>query len=449
MLPQPMLRSEVHPDDSHPDPTRTLEQHILAGFPPDLALDLVLNEIVVHAAEATRAAAAALALARGDEMIYRAATGPLAPDIGVPVSTRDGLAGACLRTRQTQLSVDTDLDPRLGTALPGIRSILIVPLFDTNDNQAPIGGILEVFSQLPAAFSAIDQKMLERFAEECARVRHAAIALGQRKPAAAVLAPDLVIPSGFVPSEFAVPAPPPASRPYEAWSLVLGSLAILAIVFVSMLIGSRVGWLHPAASHAQGSQPVPPNPVLAEPVNVAPIQPIITKSVDRRSTPAAPEKATGPTPVTAGELVVYDKGKVIFRMMPGSTKPDHGKSRQVPPDPIKPPGAAVVAASSTQKVASSQSVWLAAGQAETRLLNRTEPKYPSAAQVARRAGEVILEVQVAEDGSVSSIHIVSGDPLLAAAATDAVRTWRYEPYVLNGRPSPFTTNVTLSFVLPD
>src|SRR6202140_5329146 len=102
MFPHPMSRSEFRPDESHPDLTRLLEEHLLAGFPLDLALDLVLNEIVVRAAVATRASA--VALGRGDEMVCRAATGRVAPDLGVPLNTREGLSGACLQTRQPQLS---------------------------------------------------------------------------------------------------------------------------------------------------------------------------------------------------------------------------------------------------------------------------------------------------------------------------------------------------------
>src|SRR5271156_2158176 len=157
MFPQPMSRSEFHPDDSLTDPTRILEEHLRAGFPADLALDLVLNEIVVRAAEATRASAAALALARGDDMVCRAATGNLAPDLGAPLNTRDGLSGACLETRQPQLSVDTEFDPRVDPAISrrlGIRSILIVPVFegsaknadaeDRNDWNGHLTGVLEV-----------------------------------------------------------------------------------------------------------------------------------------------------------------------------------------------------------------------------------------------------------------------------------------------------------------
>src|ERR1700730_9043382 len=177
MFPHPISRSEFRPDESHPDLTRLLEENLIAGFPLDLALDLVFNELVVRAAEATRASAAALALARGDEMVCRAATGHLAPDLGVPLNPRDGLSGACLQTRQPQLSVDTEFDPRVDPAVSrriGIRSILIVPVLETHgtdDRNAQFVGVLEVFSTSAAAFSHTDQKRLEGFAEDCVRIR--------------------------------------------------------------------------------------------------------------------------------------------------------------------------------------------------------------------------------------------------------------------------------------
>ncbi len=324
MLPQRMSRSEVHPDDSPRDPTLTLEQHRLAGFPPDLALDLVLNTLVVRAAEATRANSAALGLASGDEMVCRASTGSLAPDLGVTLNTRDGLSGACLETRQAQLSVDTEFDPRVDPALSrslGIRSILIVPVFDSNGKNA-LTGILEVFSPSPGAFSHSDQKLLEGFAEEYVRIRGTAIELSEHRPAAGVVPPEFV-PLAFIPSEFIAASPLPARRPpFEAWTLVLGTLAILAIIAVSFVIGSRIGWLRPAAPHAQISQPIP-----AEPTKSADAikSTDATKSADatkstRTKKPAAPAKSTAAP--AADELVVYEKGKIIFRLKPDSTKPD-------------------------------------------------------------------------------------------------------------------------------
>jgi TonB family protein len=460
MFPQSMSRPEFRPDDSHLDLSRLLEQHILAGFPPDLALDLVLNELVIRAAKATGASAAALALARGDEMVCRAATGHLAPDLGVPLNIRDGLSGACVQTRQPQLSVDTEFDPRVDPAISrrlGIRSILIVPVFDSRDTNAQFAGVLEVFSHSPAAFSNSDQKLLEGFAEECARVRHAAIELSQRKPAAAAIGPGSAKPE-VIAQDFITASSLPSHRPpYEAWTVVLGTLAILATIAVSFLIGSRVGWLHPAASHTQIAQPVPANSTPAEPIKSADAA---IKSATK-STTATPGKSTT---AEADELVVYEKGKVIFRLKPAPTKPDQARNHQTNPDSNRPDSAkqasdAIVEASSTTKIATtklpttkiaaSQSVWLSPEKAEIRLLSRTEPQYPPEALAAHRAGNVVLEVQVAEDGSVSSVRTLSGDPLLAAAAAEAVRNWHYQPYRLHDRPAQFQTDVTLSFALPN
>jgi TonB family protein len=470
-----MSRSDFRSDESHPDLTRLLEEHLLAGFPLDLALDLVLNELVVRAAEATRASAAALALARGDEMVCRAATGHLAPDLGIPLNPRDGLSGACLQTRQPQLSVDTEFDPRVDPAISrrlGIRSILIVPIFDMNSPQL-FTGVLEVFSTSPAAFSNSDQKLLEGFAEECARIRQAAIELSQRNPAAAlvpprvvpkkIVAPEFIAPDSALP-RFAAPSPQPARRPsYEVWTLVLGSLAILATIAVSFLIGSRIGWLRTAASHTPTSQPIPaetsvPRPQAESCVGTAATgcpaeqSSAATTAAHRANTSSsekASEKKSTHTSPAADELVVYEKGKVIFRMKPAPAKPDQAKHRQAKPDSTRQDSDSVVEASSTTKLAPAQSVWLSPTQAESRLLRRTEPQYPPEALAAHRAGNVVLEVQVAEDGSVSNIRTLSGDPLLAAAAAEAVRIWRYQPYRQHDHPAQFQTDVTLSFALPN
>lgn len=456
MFPQPMSRSAFRSDISLPDPTQTLERHFLAGFPPDLALDLVLNELVVRAAKATRATAAALALLRGDEMVCRAATGNLAPDLGIPLNTRDGLSGACLETRQPQLSVDTEFDPRVDPAIShrlGIRSILIVPVFDGADNKAPFTGILEVFSTSPAAFSHNDQKVLEDFAAECSRIRRAAVELGNRLPAAAPAPPEL-LPAEIVLPGFITASVPPARRPrYEGWTVALGSLAILATIAVSFLIGSRIGWFPSTAPAAQMPQPVSENPNPIKPVKAA-----AAKSGAKKSAPTAPAKpAAAPAD---GELVVYEKGKVIFRLKPDGSKPQQAPDEaqaneaQSAPDSASPDSDSIVEASSTTKIpttdrASAHGLRLSPEQAESRLLSRIEPRYPPEALAEHSVGDVVLEVHVAKDGSVSNVHTLSGDPVLAAAASEAVRNWRYQPYRQHGRPAQFQTDVTLTFTLPN
>jgi TonB family protein len=466
MFPQPMSRPELRPDDSILDPVHALEQNLLAGFPPELALDLVLNELVVRAAEATHASAAALALVRGDEMVCRAATGRLAPDLGVPINTRDGLSGACLQTRQPQLSVDTEFDPRIDPVISrrvGIRSILIVPVFDVND--VVFNGILEVFSGSPAAFSHNDQKLLEGFAKECARIRQAAIELIMRKPDP-VSAPELIAPGEILPGFDSTDSQLPRRAPYEMWTLVLGSLAIFAIIGVSFLIGSRIGWWQSSANHAQNagqiSQPLPIEAEMSQPpsefdsANPGPARRAKSASPDKAKQKATASAADSPT---NNDLVVYDKGKVIFRLKSGPAETTEAKSHPTKSvassaasgkgTPATPGGNSIVEAASTTKIAPFESVWLAPEEAQNRLIGRIEPEYPPAAIETHRAGKVVLEVLVAEDGSVSNIRTVSGDPTLAAAATEAVRSWRYQPYRVHDRPAQFETNVTLTFSLPN
>src|SRR5258708_35631831 len=192
MLPQPMSWSPPGEDESNPfaqgDLAQTLERQIVAGFPPGLALDLVLTELVGRWGTATRARSAALALKRDDEMVCRAATGDHAPDLGTAANTRDGLSGACLRTRQSQLCLDTETDPRVDAAASrrlGIRSMLIVPVLEGGE----LVGVLEVFATDPAEFVDSDQNLLEIFAREAARIRRTALELDQRPTAISVI-PD-------------------------------------------------------------------------------------------------------------------------------------------------------------------------------------------------------------------------------------------------------------------
>jgi TonB family protein len=474
MFPQRISRSEFRPDEVPPDPSHTLEQHLLAGFPPDLALDLVLNEIVVRAAEATRASAAALALVRGDEdeMVCRAATGSLAPGLGIPLKPRDGLSGACLQSREPQLSVDTECDPRVDPDISrrlGIRSILAVPVFDTNDN-AKFTGVLEVFSSSPAAFSNTDQKLLEDFAQECAHVHQAALELG--KPVAAASAefalPTLVesglTPSDFTPPDFTVGSHLPDRRtPHETWALVLGSLTILAAIALSFLIGFRVGWLSPSrpASSSHIEQPVAADPSSASAATSITGQSsseiemslsekpqsrksLSGKSLSKNTSTKASMQSSPASAEAAGDLLVYEKGKLVFRLKPTPTDQiNHAIAEATSTAKLTP----ATAAPST--AAPSQSVRLAPEQAEARLLSRTEPQYPAAALAAHQAGKVVLEVQVADDGKVSRVRLLSGDPILAAAAAEAVRTWRYQPYLQHTHASQFQTDVTLTFALPN
>ncbi|MFI5104664.1 MAG: energy transducer TonB [Terriglobales bacterium] len=82
---------------------------------------------------------------------------------------------------------------------------------------------------------------------------------------------------------------------------------------------------------------------------------------------------------------------------------------------------------------------------EGRLLHRVEPVYPHPAVAIHLQGVVKLHALIAKDGTVQSLNVISGHPLLASAALDAVQQWRYRPYILNGEPVEVETFITVTF----
>jgi len=82
------------------------------------------------------------------------------------------------------------------------------------------------------------------------------------------------------------------------------------------------------------------------------------------------------------------------------------------------------------------------------LLHQVRPAYPPQARAQRIAGSVELDATIDEKGAVKAVKIVSGPPMLAGAARDAVRQWRYSPPLLNGTPIEIQKRITVVFKLP-
>jgi periplasmic protein TonB len=82
---------------------------------------------------------------------------------------------------------------------------------------------------------------------------------------------------------------------------------------------------------------------------------------------------------------------------------------------------------------------------EGELVNRVDPVYPRIAVLTGTQGEVRLHALIAKDGSIQSLNVVSGPPLLVRAAVDAVQQWRYRPYYLNGEAVEVETFITVNF----
>jgi len=84
---------------------------------------------------------------------------------------------------------------------------------------------------------------------------------------------------------------------------------------------------------------------------------------------------------------------------------------------------------------------------EGSLIRRVLPSYPYAAKISRVQGEVVLAAVISKAGTIEDLHTLSGHPLLVGAAVEAVRQWRYRPYLLNGEPVEVETQITVNFTL--
>ena len=85
--------------------------------------------------------------------------------------------------------------------------------------------------------------------------------------------------------------------------------------------------------------------------------------------------------------------------------------------------------------------------AEGNLVYRVQPLYPEIARQARIQGAVVLRAVVSKNGTIENLTTESGHPALAAAAINAVKQWRYRPYLLNNEPIEVETEITVNFVL--
>ena len=88
-----------------------------------------------------------------------------------------------------------------------------------------------------------------------------------------------------------------------------------------------------------------------------------------------------------------------------------------------------------------------AAVAASLLMKNTQPVYPSMARRARVSGTIVLAASISKTGNIESLHAVSGPFMLRSSAIDAVRTWRFRPYVINNHPTAIETTINVHFSL--
>ncbi len=153
------------------------------------------------------------------------------------------------------------------------------------------------------------------------------------------------------------------------------------------------------------------------------------------ATPVQPTATPGTTvaPTTTGAKTTT---------APVVSKPEVGK----PSDSRKDVAAAPL--SGAQLPGEDSAIILSSKGAERRLAHSIQPKFPVEARPGDAQGTIVLKEVVDENGKVEGVRLVEGDAVLATAAIQAVKQWRYRPYVRNGKAQPFQTVVIIDFQRP-
>jgi TonB family protein len=414
----------------------------LAG---DLALEIVLNQMVEQACLATGATGAAIVLRRGGEMVCRATSGATAPELGSRLDTSSGLSGECVRTLRTQRCDDVVADTRAdidASMRLGVRSVIVMPLL----RGAELLGVIELFSPRPAAFGDRDERTLEALASRVLDNFERTA----RPPTPVEMAPASGYAETFpenlqthtsgdeISAETAENA---QAGGFNFVTLALGAAIVACAALLGVVLGRHLAVekasvrMHRATSSAATVNAAPAAGAAAA-ANPSP-----SNKTEEAPQPAASSQSRVTDSVPPGGLRVYENGKEIFRMPPTPGQSAATASQETGVQP---------AASLDKSLASEKSEQgeelPAAWKGE--LLYRVEPEYPEEAREQKIEGAVVMEVHIATDGTVEDVRLLSGPPQLMQAAADAVTRWRFQPRTSHGHPVKAQTRVTLNFRLP-
>jgi TonB family protein len=440
-------------------------------------LSSILSEATHAARYFTDATGAALALWSQGVVICRARSGDTAPPLGAKLEVDSGVSGECLRTGRSQRCTDTLTDPRVDGAVcqeMGIRSLAAVPM---RGGQGVIG-ILEVFSDRPNAFSDAHITLLKKLAKIAATGREKSVA--PFVPLLKESTPPTEKPASLVRLVTLLRRPeqfnflPARMRGEEGQPLRLAAAAVLLLILgISGWIvtrarsGSRPG----QSVHAASVEAVPPLMAASASANSG----RAVSAVDAGSAGNASNITLGGNRKPSADLMARD---VVQKASTSVVVTDRHPTRPSDATPDEAPAPVTTASVNTkntdldvpapdvsaamqnetqtvpQSVANPRPIFpfvavpVSQGVSGGRLSRKVEPIYPAEARLQRIEGSVVLDALVGEDGNVRDVQVTSGPPLLVNAAKQAVKRWRYEPFLLNGKPLALHTQITIQFKLP-
>jgi TonB family protein len=463
----------------------------------ELALEVVLNEIVEQACLTTGATGAAIVLLRDGEMVCRASSGANVPQSGARLGSESGLTAECIKTREVQRCDDAQADPRADAEASrslGVRSVMIFPLL----RKGELAGLLEVFSPRPGAFGDRDEPTLEAVAQR--------ILKNLERASEPLTLPGSPAKSAAVEDRPMEPVLPRASEVEKPWAgsaasldslnqislnkeenvplesagrsarvrfdffnLALGAVVVICALLLGTLVGGRLGWRRAAVrgqvmKSGSGAGFTAQDPAqnmvaqngaaqaggelgtsaVSESVSTGAGNggPADTASrINEKKNALAPTSKPAAPP--AGSLLVYENGKEVFRLPPTEEAEAATGSSET--------GAQGGVPGEVQRVSAVEpagTVELSPDAAEGGLLHWVGPEYPEEARQQQIQGAVVLDVRIGRDGAIQGVKLVSGQPALANAAIAAVKQWRFKPRIVRGQPVEMQTRITLNFRLP-
>ena len=161
--------------------------------------------------------------------------------------------------------------------------------------------------------------------------------------------------------------------------------------------------------------------------------------------PAVTEKPDEPEETEAPALVVKG-GKVPARA--AAPAPDAAAPSLIGMGAPTTPALPNLGTTNTAIQPKLQTLSVSQGVSQGLLYKKIAPSYPQNALRMRVEGTVELMATISKDGNIAKVKVLSGDAQLAKAASDAVKQWKYKPYLLNGEPVEIQTQVTVNFKLP-
>jgi TonB family protein len=239
------------------------------------------------------------------------------------------------------------------------------------------------------------------------------------------------------------------------------ALVLLLVAFGGVIARDHQFWFgHDDSQDAEFSRPVRAQQPAAQSAPAAAIEartvPTTTAkkpvAVVKNSSEAAPTKASDQTK-TSGSAVVATAGATNRTAAPLDVEVVAGDShRTVHPGNV----ATKVELTNPGSSAPKYTAQLAAptNAAELERVNSLQPalgsgdgSYPLLAQQMKVQGSVVLQAFIGSDGVIENLRVVSGPAILASAAQQAVREWRFKPYMLNGQPVETKATITVNFTI--